>query len=100
MAYNRRADIQMLSAEAGGLHERLTTPTRHLLLIFDATNDKLQIGATITTAKGTPLEPGRAYSVQLSFWVPEAENALTDRRDFNLWAGRIVGSGSLVPNPF
>ena len=98
MAHTRRAEIEMLPTDAGGLHEPLQTPTRHLLLVFAAAPDALQIGADITTIGGEPLEPGGTYSVQLAFWAPEAENVLAHREEFDLWAGRTVGSGRLSPD--
>jgi hypothetical protein len=87
----------MLPTDAGGLREPLQTPTRHLLLVFAAAPDALQIGADITTIGGEPLAPGGAYSVQLALWASEAEDALAHREAFDLWAGRTVGSARLSP---
>jgi hypothetical protein len=53
---------------------------------------------TSRPSAGEPLAPGETYSVQLAFWAPEAENALAHREEFDLWAGRTVGSGRLSPD--
>jgi hypothetical protein len=77
----------------------LQTPTRHLLIVFAAAPDEIQIGAEITTTGDESLAPGGTYSVQLAFWAPEAEDTLTHRKEFNLWAGRTAGSGRLSDQP-
>ena len=99
MAHVRRAEIQMLPTDAGGLSAPLPTPTRHLLLVFAATtHDELQIGAEIATDGDASLEPGGIYTVQLTFWAPEAGDALARRDQFVLWAGRMLGAGRLLPD--
>ncbi len=98
MTHTRRGEIEMLPTDAGGLREPLPTPTRHLLLVFAADPAALQLGADITTTGDEPLKPGGTYSIQLTFWAPEAPDALAHREAFDLWAGRTVGSGHLSPD--
>jgi hypothetical protein len=95
-----RAHIEMLAADAGGIKGPLRTPTRHLVLRFDTGGrDALDIGVTIATDHDVWLKSGERYAVQLTFWAPEAEAILAGRKEFGLWAGRVVGSGLLATDP-
>jgi hypothetical protein len=98
--YRCRAHIEMRAADAGGIKGPLRTPTRHLVLRFDTEGrDASDIGATIATDHDVWLTSGERYAVQLTFWAPEAEAILAGRNEFGLWAGRLVGSGLLTPDP-
>jgi hypothetical protein len=98
--YWRPAHIEMLPSDASGIREPMRTPTRHLVLRFGTRGrNALDIGAIIATDHDVWLEPGQRYAVQLTFWAPEAEASLAGRNEFGLWAGRLVGSGLLTPDP-
>lgn len=99
-AVSVEAQVSLLSADSGGLREPLQSGTRSLLLNFAPLGGQegpMQIGAVIERLEGSILEPGVVdATVRLRFWADEAGVYATPGTTFELWHGRVVGSGRVT----
>jgi hypothetical protein len=99
-----RACITLARPEDGGLTENLHVGARHLLLRFapmpGRERDVHDLGGIIESMNRQPIEPGRGpVEVRVTYWA-EREDALklaTPGREFDLWNGRVVGRGVVMP---
>jgi hypothetical protein len=95
--YRVHATLTLKPTADGGLAAPLPAGTRSLLLRFpaleDGQSDTVTLGAILTPQDGSRLAAGEKLDAELVFWADEARIFATPGASFDLWYGRLVGSG-------
>jgi hypothetical protein len=94
------ANFCLLASEDGGLHDRMATPSRSLILHTDAGEGigLVALGVSISTEMDADLMPGsEVVGARLEFWVDLAEVYLAAGQRFVLgYPNRVVGRGVIT----
>ena len=98
--YRVLAVLRLRSTEEGGLAAPLPSGTPSLLLRFppaEPGGESVTLGAVLTPHGGVQvLAAGHEIHVDVLFWADEARVYATVGASFDIWYGRLVGSGVIL----
>lgn len=98
--YRVLATLTLAPTADGGLSAPMPTGTRSLLLRFatleEGQSSPVSLGAVIIPRVAAALTPGEKLEAEVLFWADEARIYAAPGATFELWYGRVVGSGTVT----
>lgn len=98
--YRVLATLTLTPIADGGLSAPLPAGTRSLLLRFPAFGEgqssPVSLGAVLTPLDAAALRAGEKLDAEALFWADDARIYARPGAVFELWYGRLVGSGTVT----